>query len=75
MNPLPAYRSAIPRAPSPWTPALSEFFVGCANGPVLGVVTGKVVQQGKHIPFAYVELQPIDPPGTYVAAYTQADGT
>jgi hypothetical protein len=59
----------------PWTLALSGFFVGCSDGPELGVVTGKVLQQGKPIPFAYVEFQPIDPPGTYGAAYTQVDGT
>ena len=59
----------------PWTLALSGFFVGCSDGPELGVVTGKVIQQGKPIPFAYVEFQPIDPPGTYGAAYTQVDGT
>ena len=34
-----------------------------------------MLQQGKPIPFADVEFQPIDPPGTYGAAYTQADGT
>ena len=55
--------------------ALSRFFVGCSDRPELGVVTGKVIQQGKPIPFAYVEFQPIDPPGTYSAAYTQANGT
>jgi hypothetical protein len=75
MRPLPAYRSAIPRAPIPWTLALSGFFVGCSDGPELEVVTGKVIQQGKPIPFANVEFWPIDPPGTYGPAYTQADGT
>ena len=59
----------------PWTMALSGFFIGCAEGPELGTVTGKVLQAGKPIPFAYVEFQPIDPPGTYGAAYTAVDGT
>ena len=59
----------------PWSLTLSGFFVGCSEGPDLGIVTGKVVQQGQPIPFAYVQFQPIDPPGTYGAAYTGVDGT
>ena len=59
----------------PWSLALSGFFLGCSDGPELGIVTGKVLQQGKAIPFAYVEFQPIDPRGTYGAAYTTVDGS
>jgi hypothetical protein len=59
----------------PWTLALSGFFLGCSDGPELGIVTGKVLQGGKPIPYAYVAYQPIDPPGTYGAAYTDLDGT
>lgn len=58
----------------PLSLALSGFFLGCSDGPDLGIVTGKVVQQGKPIPFAYVQFQPTDPPGTYGAAYTGVDG-
>ena len=59
----------------PWSLALSGFFLGCSDGPELGSVTGKVLQAGKPIPFAYVQFQPVDPPGTYGAAYTAIDGS
>lgn len=48
---------------------------GCSEGPELGLVTGTVKLQGQAVPYAYVVFQPIDPPGTYGAAYTKADGT
>jgi hypothetical protein len=47
---------------------------GCADGPELGDVTGKVVQDGQPVPFAYVLFQPIDPPDTYASAYTNVAG-
>ena len=47
---------------------------GCSDGPELGAVTGTVSQGGKVIPFAYVVFQPVDPPGTYGSAYTDAEG-
>ena len=48
---------------------------GCSEGPELGIVSGTVKLQGQAVPFAYVMFQPVDPPGTYGAAYTKADGT
>jgi hypothetical protein len=47
---------------------------GCSDGPPLGTVSGKVSQGGHAIPFAYVVFQPVDPPGTYGSAYTDAEG-
>lgn len=63
-----------PSSSLPLTLALSGFFGGCADGPELGTVAGRVSLQGQPIPFAYVVFQPTDPPGTYGAAYTDADG-
>ncbi|MFM7058801.1 MAG: carboxypeptidase-like regulatory domain-containing protein [Planctomycetota bacterium] len=48
--------------------------VGCSDGPPLGTVSGKVTQGGQPIPFAYVQFQPTDPPGTYASAYTDVEG-
>lgn len=48
---------------------------GCSDGPELGLVSGTVKLQGQAVPFAYVVFQPVDPPGTYGAAYTKEDGT
>lgn len=53
---------------------LTGFFIGCSNGPELADVSGKVTQDGRPIPFAYVIYQPVEPPGTYASAYTDADG-
>lgn len=50
------------------------WLAGCSDGPELGDVTGKVVQDGQPVPFAYVVFQPIDPPGTYASAYTNIEG-
>ena len=47
---------------------------GCAEGPPLGTVSGKVIQGGHAIPYAYVVFQPVDPPGAYGSAYTDAEG-
>ena len=47
---------------------------GCADGPELADVEGKVLQNGQPVPFAYVVFQPVDPPGTYASAYTNVDG-
>jgi hypothetical protein len=58
----------------PWTLVLTGFFIGCSKGPELADVTGKVTQDGKPIPFAYVVYQPVEPPGTYASAYTDAEG-
>lgn len=52
----------------------SLVLVGCSDGPELGTVSGTVSQGGKAIPFAYVVFQPVDPPGTYGSAYTDAEG-
>lgn len=48
---------------------------GCSDGPELGLVSGTVKLQGQAVPHALVMFQPVDPPGTYGAAYTKADGT
>ncbi|WLD12736.1 hypothetical protein [Planctellipticum variicoloris] len=47
---------------------------GCSRGPELGTVHGKVIQNGVAIPFAYVQFTPVDPPGTYGAAYADENG-
>lgn len=47
---------------------------GCSDGLNLGTVHGKVTQNGTAVPFAYLQFTPIDPPGTYGAAYSDADG-
>jgi hypothetical protein len=52
----------------------TAWLAGCSDSPELGDVTGKVVQNGQPVPFAYVVFQPIDPPGTYASAYTNVDG-
>lgn len=54
--------------------AAAAGLAGCSEGPELGDVTGKVLQNGQPVPFAYVMFQPIDPPGTYASAYTNAAG-
>src|SRR5690349_20864093 len=54
--------------------AATTWLAGCSDGPELGDVTGKVLQNGQPVPFAYVMFQPIDPPGTYASAYTNVDG-
>jgi hypothetical protein len=68
----------IPRARSiGWllSYCLIAVFSGCSHdGPELGEVHGQVTLGGKPVPFAYVNFQPIDPPGTYGAAYTDTDG-
>jgi hypothetical protein len=53
---------------------------GCSKGPPVGEVTGRVTYQGKPIPFAKVEFQPVgdgksslgwtDENGEYTAMYT-----
>jgi hypothetical protein len=53
---------------------------GCSNGLPVGEVTGKVTYQGKPVPFAAVEFQPVgdgksslgwtDENGEYTAMYT-----
>lgn len=48
--------------------------VGCSDGLKIGRVKGAVTLAGKPVPFAYLEFQPIEPRGTYGAAYTDADG-
>lgn len=48
--------------------------VGCSKGPHLGRVHGTVTWAGQPVPFAYVEFQPIEPRGTYGAAYSDAEG-
>jgi hypothetical protein len=58
----------------PLTLVLTGFFIGCSKGPELADVSGKVTQDGKAIPFAYVVYQPVEPPGTYASAYTDAEG-
>lgn len=56
--------------------AFPLFCCGCSNnGPELGEVRGTVTMGGTPVPFVYVQFQPVDPPGTYGAAYTRADGT
>jgi hypothetical protein len=47
---------------------------GCDRGPELGTVKGKVTQNGVPVPFAYLQFTPVDPPGTYGSAYSDADG-
>jgi hypothetical protein len=56
--------------------AVPLFLCGCSeDGPELGEVRGTVTMGGTPVPFVYVQFQPIDPPGTYGAAYTKVDGT
>uniref|UniRef100_A0A7C2K1E2 Carboxypeptidase regulatory-like domain-containing protein n=1 Tax=Schlesneria paludicola TaxID=360056 RepID=A0A7C2K1E2_9PLAN len=50
------------------------FTVGCSDGPKLGRVQGTITLDGAPVPFAYVEFQPVDPPGTYGAAYSDENG-
>lgn len=47
---------------------------GCSDGPEIAGVKGKVTWNGQPVPFAYVVYQPVDPPGAYGAAYTNAEG-
>jgi hypothetical protein len=47
---------------------------GCSRGPKLAAVTGQVTWNGQPVPFAYVVFQPVEPPGAYGAAYTDAEG-
>lgn len=50
--------------------------IGCSrsNGPELGQVTGTVMRGNEPVPYAFVRFQPIDPPGTYGAAYADENG-
>jgi hypothetical protein len=48
---------------------------GCGRkGQELGFVTGTVTLNGSPVPFAFVQFQPIDPPGTYGSAYADPKG-
>lgn len=47
---------------------------GCSRGPELGTVHGRVIQNGTPLPFAYVQFTPVEPPGTYGAAYADEHG-
>lgn len=47
---------------------------GCSDGIKIGRVQGAVTWAGQPVPFAYIEFQPIEPRGTYGAAYTDVNG-
>lgn len=47
---------------------------GCSDDLNLGAVHGKITLHGSPVPFAYVQFTPVDPPGTYGAAYSDING-
>lgn len=56
--------------------AAGVLLAGCggADGPELGAVSGRVTLDGRPLPNAVVQFQPIGTSGTYSAGRTDADG-